>query len=76
LERPSSTGAAFAKTFETDSLPLAVACDDIDIRVRCDIAATAAADRMLPALVGIIALHEETRLLHSFSTPIEHSLIT
>jgi hypothetical protein len=51
--------STLSKAIETDFFPLAFAFDDIDIIVRCDIAAAAATGRMLSQLVIIITFNKK-----------------
>jgi hypothetical protein len=60
---PWLTVSTLAKAFETDLGPLAFAFDNVDVRVRCDIGAATAANRMLPQLIVVIAFNKEPRLL-------------
>jgi len=62
------------EAFETDFLPLAVACDISITACGVILPATIAADEMLPALVGMVAVHEDA-FSHSPSVPVEYSLI-
>lgn len=59
----SSTGFTSSEALETDIFPLAVVCHDVDICVRCNIAAATAAHGVLPELVRIIPVDEEARRL-------------
>lgn len=53
----------FLKAFETDLFPLAVGCHDVNVCVRCNIAAATVTDGVLSELIRIITVDEETRLL-------------
>ncbi len=59
----SSNRLSLLEAFETDLFPLAVDCHNVDICMRCNIAATSATDRVLPELIRIITADEETSLL-------------
>ena len=47
------------QAFETDLFPLALDDHDVDVRVGCNIAAAAAADSVLPQLIGMVTLDKE-----------------
>ncbi len=48
IEHVSSNRLTLLEAFETDLFPLAVDCHDVDICMRCNIAAASATDRVLP----------------------------
>ncbi len=65
----ATCGLIVSEALETDLFPLAFGFNDVDVGMRCDIAAAAATDRMFSWLSFIIAFNKEVRDLWRAQLP-------